>query len=55
MKFDRYKLVPSTYLIKLYFKHDDNDETYILNKTGAKLYFKHDDNDETYILNKSGS
>ena len=37
MEVDRYKLVPSTYLIELDFRHGSNDETYILNKTGPRM------------------
>ena len=39
MEFDRYKLVPSAYGIEFKhdFKHDGNDETYILNKTRPRI------------------
>ena len=36
MEFDRYKLVNFAYWIDLDFKHDGNDETYILKKNRAK-------------------
>ena len=36
MDFDRYKLVNFAYWIDLDFKHDGNDETYILKKNRAK-------------------
>ena len=37
MEFDRYKLVNFAYWIDLDFKHDGNDETYILKKTGPRM------------------
>ena len=37
IEFDRYKLASSAYLIELVSKHDENDETYILNKTGTRM------------------
>ena len=37
MEFDRYNLLPSAYWIELDFKHDGNDETNILNKTGPRM------------------
>ena len=37
MEVDRYKLVLPAYSIELDFRHNSNDETYVLNKTGPRI------------------